>query len=209
MPNNGLLISIEGIDGCGKSTLAANLHKTLVTLGHKTILTKEPGGTEFGKTLRTILHVRTTPISDKSEFLLFAADRAHHFQEIVIPALKAGNNVISDRMADSSLAYQGYGRCLDKDRIKAINEWCMDGINPDIVIYIKIDVQSAFKRIYKRQETLTAFEKEQKDFWERIIAGFEEIFSNKKNIITIDGTKNPDEMLNDTLKEIIHLLKTP
>lgn len=203
MPKKGHLISIEGIDGCGKSTLAHNLNKTLISKGYSTTLTKEPGGTELGKTLRTILHTRKTPIADKAEYLLYAADRAHHFQKVVIPALDEKKIVISDRMADSSLVYQGYGRGLKKDLIKTINEWCMNGIKPDIIIYIKVDVRTAFERIYKRKETLTAIEQEQKDFWERIIEGFETIFKNQPRVIMIDGTKSPNDMLNKTLKQLL------
>jgi len=202
MPN-GFLISIEGIDGCGKSTLTRSLTKELTTKKYTTLLTKEPGGTELGKTLRTILHARKTPIADKAEYLLYAADRAHHFQEVVLPALNAGKIVVSDRMADSSLVYQGYGRGLDKNLIKTINEWCMNGIKPNIVIYIKIDVETAFERIYKRKETLTAIETEQKDFWERVMNGFEDIFREKSHVITIDGTLSPQDMLNNTLKYIV------
>lgn len=203
-----LLISIEGIDGCGKSTLARNLDEELTKKKYNLLLTKEPGGTELGETLRNILHARKAPIADKAEYLLFAAARAQHFNKVVIPALEENKIVISDRMADSSLVYQGYGRGLDKIFIKTVNEWCMYNIKPNIVIYIKLDVQTAFERIYKRKETLSAIEQEQKDFWERIINGFEDIFRNQPHVVTIDGTLSPEDMLNNTLKQIMPKLQT-
>ncbi len=206
--SNNLLISIEGIDGCGKSTLARSLNKELSEQKYDILLTKEPGGTKFGTALRTIIQARKAPITSKAEYLLFAADRAQHFQELIIPALNAGKIVISDRMADSSLVYQGYGRGLEKDLIKTINKWCMNSIKPNIVIYIKIDVQTAFERIYKRKETLTAIETEQKDFWERVMAGFEDLFRSQPHVITIDGTQAPEDMLNDTLKQILPKLSS-
>src|SRR3990172_1551765 len=121
----GLLITLEGIDGSGKSTLANAIVTALTTLGKHVVLTKEPGGTALRTELRAILQTQKNPVCDKAEFLLFAADRSQHFKELIVPALEQGQIVISDRMADSSLAYQGFGRGLDKEMISSINRWAM------------------------------------------------------------------------------------
>lgn len=189
----GLLIVIEGIDGAGKSTLAQNLAYKLQTDGHETVLTKEPGGSSLGKQLREILQTQLMPITPIAEYLLFAADRAQHMQDVVKPALKRGAIVISDRMADSSLAYQGYGRGIDKNNIRLVNSWAMQTIEPDIVLYLKISAHDAAHRIKKRT-ILTTFEKEHSTFVEKLITGFETIFAQRTNVITIDGTLSAEQV---------------
>jgi dTMP kinase len=200
---SGFLISIEGIDGCGKSTLAKCLATTLNAKGFQTVLTKEPGGTSLGASLRSILNNRQAPVFGRAEFLLFAADRAQHFDEIVIPTLKDGNVVIADRLADSSLAYQGHGRGLDKNMIAAVNQWAMQNISPQLTIYLRITPSQAFNRIAQRNETLTAFEQEKISFWQRVVEGYEEIFSQRKNILTLDATMAPDDLCHLAMQEVL------
>ena len=200
MKSKSFLISIEGIDGSGKSLFAKNLYNALLEKKLNVILTKEPGDTNLGKSLRKILHENKKDVCDLSEFLLFAADRAQHFEKIIIPALKSNSIIISDRMGDSSLAYQGYGRNLDIEMIKKVNQWTMQNINPDLIFYIKIDVQSALKRIFKRNEPLTSFEKEKMEFWQKVINGFEEIFKNKNNVIYLDGTLSPAKICKNAIE---------
>ena len=185
---HGRLITIEGIDGSGKSSVAQCLVKCLEERGHTVLLTKEPGGTELGGTLRTILHTQKDRVGDVAEFLLFAADRAQHFEQIIIPALAKGAIVISDRMADSSLAYQGYGRGLDREMIKKINAWAMQYQIPDRVLYLRLDPASAHERVRARHQTLTSFEREGVDFWQRVSSGYEEIFAESQNVITLDAS---------------------
>lgn len=198
--NKGILISIEGIDGCGKTTLAKNLKQYFEEKKLNILLTQEPGGTKLGQKLRQILHEEKNMTSDLPEYLLFAADRAQHFEQIIIPNLKQNKIIISDRMADSSLAYQGYGRGLNIEMIKKVNNWAMQNVEPNIVIYVKIDTQTAFDRINKRNEKLTSFEQEKKDFWQKVLNGYKEIFKNKKNIITVDGTLSPEELTKQTIE---------
>jgi dTMP kinase len=184
---HGRLITIEGIDGSGKSSVAQCLVKCLEERGRTVLLTKEPGGTELGGTLRTILHTQKDRVGDVAEFLLFAADRAQHFEQIIIPALAKGTIVISDRMADSSLAYQGYGRGLDREMIKKINAWAMQYQAPNIVLYLRLDPASARERVRARHQALTSFEREGVDFWQRVSSGYEEIFAARQNVITLDA----------------------
>ena len=189
-----MLICIEGIDGSGKSTLAQRLKLFLQQNGNTVLLTKEPGGSALGKQLRSILQTQPMPISPISEFLLFAADRAQHVQEVIKPAIAQSTIVITDRMGDSSLVYQRYGRGIDKQMITKVNEWALQGITPDLTLYVKIDGTTAAQRVHKRGE-LSAFEKEQADFVDRLISGFNELYHDRVDVITLDGTQSPDDII--------------
>lgn len=199
----GQLISIEGIDGSGKTSLAKGMAKGLQALGYSVLLTQEPGGTTLGSTLREMLHTQKTIICDEAEFLLFAAARAQHFHELIVPELEKGSLVISDRLADSSLAYQGYGRQLDKKMITEINTWAMHNIEPFLTIYLKLDLATALQRIETRSEKRTSFEQETFAFWQRVIAGYEEIFAARGNVVTLDATLPAGALCELACKEIV------
>lgn len=199
----GMLISIEGIDGSGKSTLARLLHEQIQNNGFNVLLTHQPGATELGKHLRAILHERPFDICSKAEFLLFACDRAQHIAQVIEPALQKNSIVISDRMADSSLAYQGFGRGLDKQFISSVNSWAMNERVPDLTIYLKVDYETACKRLVERNKELTSFEKEKAAFFEQVIKGFETIFKERSNVITIDGSKPIDAVQAQALESIL------
>lgn len=194
MITEGLLIAIEGIDGSGKSTLAHHLAHHLTQKNYPVLLTKEPGATPLGQHLRTLVQEKKIAIFPVAEFLLFAADRAQHFAEHIIPALQNKKIVISDRMADSSIVYQGYGRGLNKSLIENVNTWAMQGIKPDVTIYVKVPASVALQRILKRNIALTSFEKEKQEFIDRLILGFDDLYKNKETVITIDGTKSEEEV---------------
>ena len=199
-----LLITLEGIDGSGKSTLARDLNAALTQAGHKVVLTKEPGATSLGRTIREKLDAGN--IDPKAEFLLFGADRAQHFTELVLPSLADGKIVLSDRMADSSLAYQGYGRGLDKDMIQRVSTWTMQGRMPDVTFFVDVAIDVALERIARTRETKTSFEQEQVDFWQRVRDGYKEIFQTRDNVITLDGSKPPEQVLADAMAALKHYL---
>jgi dTMP kinase len=197
MQYKGKFITIEGIDGSGKSTLAIPLKGYIGKLtGMPVLLTKEPGGSQLGQQLRSILQTQPDPICDKAEYLLFAADRAQHYAQVILPALEQGKIVISDRWADSSVAYQGYGRGLDVNTIKAANAWATNNIEPDLTFYIKIDAKTAMTRVMLRNQNLTHFEQENVDFWNRVIHGYEELYTGRTNIIYLDGNLGPVQIFN-------------
>ena len=200
---NGFLVSIEGLDGSGKSTLAACAYHNLVTRGIPTFLTREPGDTEIGEKIRGILHGTKSRPTPCAEFLLFAADRAEHFSRVVLPELSRGKLVISDRLADSSLAYQGYGRGIDINMIKSVNKWAMQDRQPDLVVYIDIPIEIAVKRLNESRCSLTSFESEQRYFWEKVRNGFQEIFAHQDNVIIIDGTNDIAASSVIIIKEIL------
>ncbi len=206
MEHKGFFITIEGIDGSGKSVLAERLKQQLEKSGSNVLLTRQPGGSAFGKHLREILQMRPDPISAKTEFLLFAADRAHHIETVVLPALRKGSIVISDRCADSSVAYQGYGRGLDCSMIKTVNRWAMGGLEPDLTLYIKVDIDTALKRIFDSREVLTTFEKEKRDFWPKVSNGFDEIFAQRDNVVNIDGSLDEQTVFQHALEKIVEVI---
>lgn len=189
MNKQGLLLAIEGIDGSGKSSLAQKLY-LLLQQNYDVLLTKEPGSTALGKEIRTIVQEQKMSICAKAEYLLFAADRAQHAQEIIIPALQQQMIVISDRMGDSSIVYQGYARGLDINMIKTINEWALNHVLPDVTIFVQIDPVIARQRCIERNQALSAFEKEQETFMLKVDNGFKELYKNRPNVILIDGNQS-------------------
>jgi len=159
-------IAFEGAEGCGKSTQAARLAESLGA-----VLTRETGGTDIGARLRSILHDTTIEdMSARAEALIAAADRAQHIDQIVRPALQAGRTVVSDRSVYSTLAYQGYGRELDVDMVRAVNDWAIDGLWPDVVVFVDTPDDVIAERMARRQ--LDRFEAAGAAFHDRVIDGF-------------------------------------
>lgn len=203
---HGFLVAIEGIDGAGKSTLAQFLYSKLLQHGYEIVLTKEPGDSPLGKTLRIILQEKNFSVCPKAEFLLFAADRAQHFEEVVIPALQQNKIVISDRLADSSLVYQGYGRGLDKALIEQVNAWAMSNIKPDLTLYITLPPTVAAARLAQRT-SLSSFEKEQQEFLHNVMRGFEELYKGRSDVLTLDGTQAINDLIDKAMETIIRSYK--
>lgn len=204
----GVLISIEGIDGSGKSTLAGNLAQLLHAKNYPSLLTREPGATQLGKELRTILQNKTVPVCAQAEFLLFAADRAQHFTEYIVPNLEANKIIISDRMADSSIVYQGYGRGLSLAMIESINQWVMDKRTPDITLYIRLSPEQALERMQQRNGTLTTFEQEAQQFVTTLVHGFETIFAHAPHVYTLEGTESPETLTTTSFTLVEQWLQT-
>jgi len=201
----GILIALEGIDGSGKSTLAAQLTHRLTQERFPVCTTKEPGATKLGKQIRPIVQEQTIPLCHKAEYLLFAADRAQHFDEFVLPRLEQKYIVLSDRLADSSLVYQGYGRGLDLNTLKTINAWAMNNRMPDIVFYLRLSQTQAMQRLTSRTH-LTAFETEQESFLNQLVTGFDTLYANRKDVIIIDATQSPEEVCDEAYEKLIHWL---
>lgn len=198
--HKGILIAIEGIDGSGKSTLAQNLFTCLQQQGFDTVLTKEPGASELGKEIRKIIQAQIIPLAPKAEYLLFAADRAQHFAELIIPSLAQNKLIISDRMSDSSLAYQGYGNGLDFEMLHTINGWTMNAITPNLTIFVQIPVAIALERA-KNRGSLSAYEKREK-FLHNVAQGFEELYKNRTDVIVVDGTLSQETLKSDVYNAI-------
>lgn len=185
----GKYIAFEGLEGCGKSTHVKRLAETLGA-----VATREPGGTRIGALLRAILaDPENTDIDPRTELLLMTADRAQLMGEVIEPTLTSGRHVVSDRSVYSTLAYQGYGRGLGVDTIRGINEWALNQVLPDIVVWIQIPREEAERRLAKRD--LDRFEREGADFFARIADGFAEMAAaDPDRWILIDGTLPKDDV---------------
>ncbi len=167
----GFFITLEGIEGSGKTTLAEYLRIKLEEQGFKVVLTHEPGGPPPSERIRNILLDRQLSISPWTELLLFMASRRENTEKIILPALKEGYIVISDRYMDSSLAYQGYGRGLPIEEIEKLNSIATCGIEPDITFLLDISIEESLRRMKKDDR----IEKESYTFFKRVREGYLQI----------------------------------
>lgn len=142
-----LFISLEGPDGSGKTTQIDLLAEHLRGLGQDVLITREPGGTPIGDQIRTVLHdIRNIEMTSETEFLLYSASRAQHVRQVIQPHLARGGTVLCDRFADSSRAYQGYGRELELDEICGITQFATGGLAPDLTVYLDLAVELGIER---------------------------------------------------------------
>lgn len=166
MSDRPTYIAFEGAEGCGKSTQAARLAAVIGA-----VLTRETGGTDIGARLRELLHDTSVHnLHPRAEALITAADRAQHIAEVVEPALSAGRPVVSDRSVYSSLAYQGYGRELDVDEVRYLNEWGTRGVWPTTVVFLDTPDDVISERMSRRD--LDRFEAAGAEFHARVLTGF-------------------------------------
>ena len=182
----GKLIVIEGIDGSGKSSTARELaHQLRTKTERQVLLTREPGATPFGKNLRGVLgaHLDIDPIA---QFLTFAADRAEHIAKYVIPTLQAGNFVISDRMADSSIVYQSLVQNIDREMVDKVNNWAMQGVKPDLTIFVDTEPYIAARRLHAGASDLNIFETE--TMLKRAQLAYTVLYKDRKDVLVINGT---------------------
>ena len=203
---NGSFIVFEGIDGCGKTTQIKELTKWLPKSGllpsrSNLLITREPGGTALGKYLRKLLlhpQQETAPEAI-SELLLYAADRAQHVSKVIIPALKKGDWVISDRFSGSTLAYQGYGRNLDLNLINQLESISTQGIIPDITFWFDLSIKNSLKR--REKETNDRIEEEGAEFLAKVSHGFKHLAKERKWIrIPAEQEKN---FISERIQEVL------
>ncbi|MCL0094426.1 dTMP kinase [Dehalococcoidales bacterium] len=172
-----LFITFEGGEGCGKSVQARALYKRLSQLAIPALLTHEPGGTPFGKKLgRWLKWAQNTHISPLTELLLFNASRARLIDEVIQPNLKNGKIVICDRYADSTIAYQSYGRGLDLEMVKVINDAATQGLKPDLTVLLDMPAEAGLGR--KRVKRQDRFEKADIAFHQRVRDGYLKLAAN-------------------------------
>ena len=196
----GLFITFEGPDGCGKTTQMKLLAEYLEKKGEEVVLTREPGGKGLGEKVREILLNYDGEVSDRCESFLFLADRAQNIDIIVNPAVKAGKIVLCDRHIDSTVAYQGYGRGLDIERINMLNNLATNGKKPDLTFEFDVDVETSMKRVGKEKDRM---ESAGIDFHNRVRQGYLELAKQEPNRIkVIDATKSIEEIHD----EIINIL---
>ena len=205
--NRGRLITIEGIDGAGKTTLAVGLLDALVAHGIDVELLREPGGVPAAERIRDLVIDPDLHVTARTEALLYAAARAQLVEEAIEPRLSAGTWLLLDRFIDSSLAYQGGGRKLGIDAVRAINEFAIRTAWPDRTLLLMIDPCLGRSRSRSRAAALDRLERERDDFFERTNAAYLELYSqDPERIRKLDASQPPDQVLASSLRELGDLL---
>jgi len=166
---SGKFISIEGIEGAGKSTQLQFIADFLRAKGKQVVITREPGGTALGEQIREILlKPAEQAMAEDTELLLMFAARAEHIQQVILPALKRGDWILSDRFVDATFAYQGGGRGVSEQRIRALADWTLQGCETDVTFLFDLPVMLGQTRVDQRQQQRDRFEQEQQAFFERV-----------------------------------------
>ena len=209
----GRFITFEGGEGCGKSTQVVRLAAALEERGLKVLLTREPGGTRLSELIRTLLKDEAEdPPVDRAELLLFLAARAQLVRNVIAPALEAGTWVISDRFSDSTVAYQGYGRGLPVDFVRAANDFACEGLRPDLTFLLDLDPETAERRMRGREAATNTsadrIERAGSGFHARLRKGFLELAAaDAPRFSVVDASKSPDEVAGVVLGECLARLK--
>ena len=204
----GLYITVEGLDGSGKTTQLERLAAWLTDAGHTVVATREPGGTQVGQLVRDIVLHHRGDIAPRAEALLFAADRAHHIATKVRPALERGEIVLQDRYIDSSVAFQGGGRVLDPAEVRRVSEWATDGLYPALTVLLDLDPAVARQRIDAAQKVFDRIEAEAVEFNQRIRAAYLGMAEAEPDRwLVLDATRTADE-LEAAIRERVDALLT-
>lgn len=200
----GLFVTLEGGDGAGKTTQAAHIAEHLMSLRHEVLRTREPGGTELGVQIRSILLDSKGFIEPRAEALLFAADRAHHISTLVEPALAAGTCVVQDRYIDSSVAYQGAGRALDPELIRKLSLWAAGDLLPDLTVLLDLEPEVAAARAASNGKP-DRIESEANEFRVRLRQEFLNIAARETERFLIVDASLPEEAIKQIIAERLSL----
>ena len=197
--NKGCFIVIEGPDGSGKTTVCKLLAEKLKEEGHEVVHTREPGGIDIAEQIRNvILDPKNTAMDPKTEALLYAASRAQHLVERVIPSINDGKIVLCERFVYSSLVYQGYARGLGIDAIYDINRFAIGDMMPDLVIYLDVDEKTGLSRVDSRGNK-DRLDGESSAFHKKVVAGYQLIKERFKDFKVVDASKDVDTVLRDCM----------
>ncbi|MGI6190116.1 MAG: dTMP kinase [Clostridiales bacterium] len=204
----GLLITFEGPDGAGKTTQVYLVDEYLREKGYNTLVTREPGGTSISEEIRNILLNSVHSEMDAlTEMYLYAAARAQHVKQVIKPALREGKIVLCDRFVDSSIAYQGFGRGLGMDVVETVNQYALQGTEPDLTLLFKMDIEKALNRGRARSGCLDRLEREKLEFHRRVYRGFCVLQEKYPwRIKEIDASKSLDDVFKQVLKQIEYLI---
>lgn len=217
-----MFITIEGIEGAGKSTLRTRLPELLSPLNKEIIITREPGATSLGLQIRSmILDPNFKNTSNLAELMLFAADRAQHVEELILPALKRGAIVLCDRYTHSTLAYQGYGSGLDLNQLLQINNFITRGLKPDLVLLLDLPVEEGLKRaelrtrkasgIFKSTECAQSwnkFEEKNIEYHKKVRAGFLTLAKDPAlNFKIVDALDTPENIAQAAYQHVLGSIK--
>jgi dTMP kinase len=195
----GLFVTFEGVEGCGKSTHVRRLSRALRAAGHDVVETREPGGTELGRALRDLLLTPASPPpSPIAELFLYCADRAQHVAHVILPALAAGQIVLCDRFSDSTIAYQGYGRGLDLELVRALDARARGGLEPSLTVLLDCPVTDGLARARGRTGETDRFERETVTFHETVRRGFHALAAaGRARYRIVDSSRPADQVARD------------
>ncbi|HCV8355355.1 TPA: dTMP kinase [Staphylococcus aureus] len=199
-------ITFEGPEGSGKTTVINKVHHRLVK-DYDVIMTREPGGVPTGEEIRKIV-LEGNDMDIRTEAMLFAASRREHLVLKVIPALKEGKVVLCDRYIDSSLAYQGYARGIGVEEVRALNEFAINGLYPDLTIYLNVSAEVGRERIIKNSRDQNRLDQEDLKFHEKVIEGYQEIIHNEsQRFKSVNADQPLENVVEDTYQTIIKYLE--
>jgi dTMP kinase len=199
----GIFISFEGIEGTGKSTQAKLLYQWLFSKKYEVVLTEEPGGTQIGLRIRELLlSVEHKDMTSLTELLLYNASRAQHLHEIIVPAIRRGAVVITDRFSDSTVAYQGYGRGIDLNLIDSIDKIVTGNMKPDLTILLDLDADTGLKRNRGINKT-DRLELEDLEFHQRVRNGYREIAARERGRIRLIDASGAVEEVQDRIIVVV------
>lgn len=200
-----LFVTFEGGDGSGKSTQISRVAERLRAAGYEVVLGREPGGTPLGRDIRNVL-LHGDDMSGRTEALLFAADRSHHIDTHVLPALKRGAIVLSDRYYDSSIAYQGAARSIGTDEVARLNEWATGGVKPDVTFYLDISAEAGLARMTRGFDRL---EGEGVDFQRRVREEYHRLIAaDPKRFVVVDADRPAEQITDDIYDHLAPMLET-
>ncbi|HHE6611263.1 TPA: dTMP kinase [Staphylococcus aureus] len=199
-------ITFEGPEGSGKTTVINEVYDRLVK-DYDVIMTREPGGVPTGEEIRKIV-LEGNDMDIRTEAMLFAASRREHLVLKVIPALKEGKVVLCDRYIDSSLAYQGYARGIGVEEVRALNEFAINGLYPDLTIYLNVSAEVGRERIIKNSRDQNRLDQEDLKFHEKVIEGYQEIIHNEsQRFKSVNADQPLENVVEDTYQTIIKYLE--
>src|SRR3954466_12107565 len=203
----GRLITVEGLDGAGKTTLVAGLTRELAARGRELLVLREPGGVELSERIRVLVKDPRLRVDPRAEALLYAAARAQLVAERVAPLLEAGRWVLLDRFVDSSLAYQGSGRGLGVEAVRAVNDFGTGGLVPDRTLLLSVDTGTRDARQAVRGEAPDRLEREDGSFFAAIAAAYDELAAAERDRIRVlDASAPPGAVLAQALEALADLL---
>ncbi|CDZ79272.1 Thymidylate kinase [Legionella massiliensis] len=203
MREKGRFIVVEGLEGAGKSTAIETIKEYLSSFVPEIILTREPGGTRIGETVRQLIKAKVNGeiLDSRCELLLLYAARVQLVEQVIRPALARGAWILADRFELSTFAYQGWGRGLGTEMISELSKFCLNSLKPDLIIYLDISPEQGFERVVKRGEK-DRIEEEALSFFNQVYCGYHEMIQKMDNVALIDASQTLETVQESILSQL-------